>query len=79
MLNSNSLLRAFRGVYSGKSYIARARCIAITACVYAIWTGRNRAIFEGEKLSVVDIVHKIKIVVHRCIPSSSDMGRIMLL
>lgn len=56
MQTSSTLLRAFRSIYRGNSYIAKARCNATAACVYAIWTARNRAIFEDEKPTAEDIV-----------------------
>lgn len=73
MLNASSILRAFRGIYRGNSYIAKA-CNATAACVYAIWTTRNRAIFEGEVPVAKDIVRKIQIVVLRCISHSCVRG-----
>lgn len=68
MTKASTMLRAFRGIYRGNSYLAKTRCNVVATCVYFIWTARNRAIFEDEKPSVQDIVHKIKISVFRCLP-----------
>lgn len=68
MLQPSSVLRAFRGIYRGNSSIAKARVNAVAACVYAIWNARNRAIFEGERPIVDDIIRKIMIVTCRCSP-----------
>lgn len=72
MSQSSTLLRVFRGVYRGNSYLAKARCNATAACVYFIWNARNRAVFEGKEASAEDIVRRIKIVVLRCLPTVRD-------
>lgn len=52
--------------------MAKIRCSALAATIYNIWTVRTRAIFEGEKVDVEDMVRRIKIMVFRCFPSSTD-------
>lgn len=66
MGSANAILKAFRGAYHGNSNLAKLRSVALGATIYLLWNARNRALFEGEKVCIEDIVRKIQILTLRC-------------
>ncbi|XP_075492539.1 uncharacterized protein LOC142530599 [Primulina tabacum] len=73
MRSPATVLKAFRTCYRGNSTISRMRLSSLAATVYCIWTSRNRMIFDDEKPKVEALVHRIKIIVLRRIPTSVDV------
>lgn len=72
MGSATAILKAYRTTYRGNSTLAKMRYAALAACVYHVWTARNKAIFENECFNMKNICYKIKCTIFRCIPGSGE-------
>ncbi|XP_075473646.1 uncharacterized protein LOC142504743 [Primulina tabacum] len=70
MASPTAVLRVFRNCYRGNSVLSRMCITALAATVYNIWSARNRCIFDDDKPTIEDLVHRIKIFV---IPTVVDV------
>ncbi|XP_073121801.1 uncharacterized protein [Henckelia pumila] len=74
MTSRHSILQAFRGIYRGSSMMARMRVVALAACIYQVWTARNRASFEDIDPVMDEMFSRVPILVFRCIPSVPEIS-----